>query len=189
MAVSRRLRFEVLRRDGFTCRYCGAKAPDVSLTVDHVLAVALGGGDEPNNLVTACSDCNAGKSSTTTDAALIEDVDATALMFAKAVERASDIRRSQQVDLVGQVRHFGEQWDLYSTSTGSGIPIDSDWENSIASFVGRGLSIDDLLRLLAVAMSSRASVSGTWKYFCGCCWREISDRQELARRLIEDGQV
>lgn len=26
-------------------------------------------------------------------------------------------------------------------------------------------------------------------HFCGCCWRCISDRQELARQLIEDGKV
>lgn len=75
MAVSRRLRFEILRRDGHTCRYCGAKAPEAALTVDHVIPVALGGGDEPNNLVAACSDCNSGKSSVPADAAVVEDVD------------------------------------------------------------------------------------------------------------------
>lgn len=36
MAVSKRLRFEILRRDNFQCRYCGAKAPDATLAVDHV---------------------------------------------------------------------------------------------------------------------------------------------------------
>lgn len=189
MTVSRRLRYEVLRRDAFTCRYCGAKAPDVALTVDHVLAVALGGGDEPNNLVTACADCNAGKSSTTVDAALVEDVDATAMLFARAVERAAEIRRGQEGELVALVRKFGTEWDLYSTSTDTGIPLDADWENSVAAFAARGLTIDDLLRLLAVAMSSKASLAGVWKYFCGCCWREIADRDELARRLIEDGKV
>lgn len=189
MTVSRRLRYEVLRRDGYTCRYCGAKAPDVTLTVDHVLAVALGGGDEPNNLVTACADCNAGKSSTTADAALIEDVDATALLFGKAMERAAEIRRSQESNLVEQVRRFGDEWEAYITNSGSRIPMDSGWENSIARFIAAGLTSDDLRHLTAVAMSSKASFGGVWKYFCGCCWREISDRQELARRLIEDGEV
>jgi 5-methylcytosine-specific restriction endonuclease McrA len=33
--IPRRLRFEILRRDGHTCRYCGAQAPDVPLTVDE----------------------------------------------------------------------------------------------------------------------------------------------------------
>ncbi|AWN05089.1 HNH endonuclease [Gordonia phage Easley] len=40
MAVSKRLRYEILRRDNHTCRYCGATAPDVPLTVDHVVPVS-----------------------------------------------------------------------------------------------------------------------------------------------------
>ena len=40
MAVSKRTRFEVLRRDNFTCRYC--RSTDNELTVDHVTPVALG---------------------------------------------------------------------------------------------------------------------------------------------------
>ena len=64
MAVTKRVRFEVLRRDNHTCRYCGASAPDTTLTVDHVTPVALGGSHDPSNLVAACKDCNAGKAST-----------------------------------------------------------------------------------------------------------------------------
>lgn len=56
-----RLRFAILARDAFTCRYCGRKAPDVELRVDHITPVAEGGSDEPENLCAACSDCNAGK--------------------------------------------------------------------------------------------------------------------------------
>jgi hypothetical protein len=72
MAVSKRLRYEILRRDSYTCRYCGASAPDVPLRVDHVTPVALGGADHPSNLVTSCEDCNSGKSSTI--AGLVADV-------------------------------------------------------------------------------------------------------------------
>ncbi|MCZ7413118.1 HNH endonuclease [Streptomyces sp. WMMC897] len=64
MAVSKRLRYEILRRDNHACRYCGATAPSVPLRVDHVVPVALGGEDHPNNLVTSCEPCNNGKSST-----------------------------------------------------------------------------------------------------------------------------
>ena len=35
MAVSKRLRYEILRRDNFACHYCGAAAPDVKLNADH----------------------------------------------------------------------------------------------------------------------------------------------------------
>lgn len=59
---SMRLRFLILERDQFTCRYCGRKAPDVQLAVDHVVSIADGGPDAIENLVTACQDCNLGKS-------------------------------------------------------------------------------------------------------------------------------
>lgn len=59
--MSPRLRFAILSRDHFTCRYCGRSAPDVELQVDHVLPVAAGGTDSPENLVAACWECNQGK--------------------------------------------------------------------------------------------------------------------------------
>jgi hypothetical protein len=59
--LSKRLRFQVLQRDDFTCQYCGASAPDVVLHVDHKDAVAQGGGNDLANLITACFDCNMGK--------------------------------------------------------------------------------------------------------------------------------
>lgn len=60
--LGKRLRFEIFKRDKFTCVYCGRTPPAVVLEVDHMDPVAGGGGDEPSNLFTACHDCNAGKS-------------------------------------------------------------------------------------------------------------------------------
>lgn len=62
MGVSKRKRFEIFKRDKFTCQYCGRKSPAVVLECDHIQAVANGGTDEIENLVTACFDCNRGKS-------------------------------------------------------------------------------------------------------------------------------
>lgn len=59
--IPKSVRFRVLQRDGFRCRYCGATPPDVVLHLDHVLAVARGGGNEEDNLITACLPCNIGK--------------------------------------------------------------------------------------------------------------------------------
>ena len=61
MALSKTLRFEVFKRDKFTCQYCGKKAPDVVLHADHIHPKAEGGTDDPLNLTTACVDCNQGK--------------------------------------------------------------------------------------------------------------------------------
>jgi len=60
-ALSLRKRFFVLKRDGFTCRMCGANGPGVKLEVDHIVPVAKGGTDALDNLHTLCFDCNRGK--------------------------------------------------------------------------------------------------------------------------------
>lgn len=63
MAVkSRRLRFEILKRDGWRCKYCGAVPTQATMVVDHVIPESEGGTDDPANLVTACQPCNSGKS-------------------------------------------------------------------------------------------------------------------------------
>jgi hypothetical protein len=59
--ISKRVRFEVFKRDSFTCQYCGKGAPDVILHIDHINPVAGGGGSDILNLVTSCIDCNLGK--------------------------------------------------------------------------------------------------------------------------------
>lgn len=64
-APSLRLRFQILKRDNFTCRACGATpalTPGLSLHVDHVQAWSLGGETIEENLRTLCETCNLGKS-------------------------------------------------------------------------------------------------------------------------------
>lgn len=59
--ISKKLRFEIFKRDSFTCQYCGQKAPDVILHVDHIDPVKHGGKNDILNLITSCKDCNLGK--------------------------------------------------------------------------------------------------------------------------------
>ena len=60
-SLTKKTRFEVFKRDSFTCQYCGRMAPDVILEVDHINPVANGGDNELINLITSCHDCNSGK--------------------------------------------------------------------------------------------------------------------------------
>ena len=60
-ALAKKTRFEVFKRDNFTCQYCGKHAPDVVLEVDHIKPVAEGGTNDMLNLITSCVDCNRGK--------------------------------------------------------------------------------------------------------------------------------
>lgn len=60
-AISKKLRFEVFKRDKFSCTFCGKSAPDVILEIDHIKPVADGGKNDILNLTTACFECNRGK--------------------------------------------------------------------------------------------------------------------------------
>lgn len=59
--LSPKIRFQVLKRDKFTCQYCGKKPPEVVLHIDHKKAKSNGGGNELTNLLTSCRSCNLGK--------------------------------------------------------------------------------------------------------------------------------
>lgn len=59
--ISKKLRFEVYKRDKFTCQYCGRKSPDIVLNVDHINPVDNEGDNNILNLITSCFDCNNGK--------------------------------------------------------------------------------------------------------------------------------
>ncbi len=58
-----KLRFEVLKRDGFSCQYCGRnpKEDKIKLNIDHIIPRKEGGKDSYENLITSCFDCNSGK--------------------------------------------------------------------------------------------------------------------------------
>jgi 5-methylcytosine-specific restriction endonuclease McrA len=51
-----KIRRQVFERDGYTCQYCGTK--NQPLEVDHVVPFSRGGGNEIENLKTACRQCN-----------------------------------------------------------------------------------------------------------------------------------
>lgn len=57
-----KLRYSILKRDGFRCKICGRTAADgVKLHIDHIIPVSKGGESTPDNLRTLCETCNLGK--------------------------------------------------------------------------------------------------------------------------------
>lgn len=184
MAVSKRLRFEILRRDNNACRYCGATAPEVKLTVDHVIPTALGGSDEPANLVACCAGCNSGKSSSSPDAPTVADVAADALRWGAAIQRAAtgmlaDLEHRQR-------RHsqFLEAWNSWTFGDGP-VDLPNDWRATVDQFAGAGLPMLVLLECVELAMGSRTvKISNLFRYMCGIAWSRVSELQESARQDV-----
>ena len=54
--INQNISWEVFRRDGFRCRYCGDQTSP--LTVDHMVTWESGGPSTPNNLLSSCRKCN-----------------------------------------------------------------------------------------------------------------------------------
>jgi len=93
-AIPKKVRFEVFKRDSFTCQYCGAEAPDVVLHIDHILPVSKGGNNGKLNLVTACQGCNSGKGAT-----LLSDDSA----IKRSKRQADDLQgRLEQIEMIAE---------------------------------------------------------------------------------------
>jgi hypothetical protein len=178
--ISKKLRFEVFKRDSFACQYCGATPPKVVLELDHVTPIASGGTDEETNLITSCFDCNRGKSD--------RDIANTAQPILKQLEN--------QVEKIEQLKQYNEYLIAERTrEDGSIYLIGRDWCNRFALpheldawhfGPSREVSLRRFLRMLPIveiyaAMEiafSRLPVidrndDRTWQYFCGICWKTI----------------
>lgn len=181
MAVSKRLRYEILRRDDHRCRYCGAGPEEGPLTVDHVVPVALGGSDEPSNLVAACRDCNAGKSASAPDAPIVAGVADDALRWAAAMRRAGEI-------LTADRRAMEEMQDSFAAAWGSYYSLPSDWRSNVTQFLEAGATMELLYDCIDIAFAARG-VDWRWKYFCGVTWRRLREQQQVASELIDRGDL
>jgi hypothetical protein len=193
MAVSKRLRYEILRRDDHACRYCGAKAPDVKLTVDHVIPTTLGGTDDATNLVTACAPCNAGKSSSAPDAPIVDNVADDALRWGKAMAIAAERQSLERASGDSYVQAFAELWNSWFTGTEDArrpIPRPSNWKANILQFRSAGLEQELLLEAADTALNAKhVYVNNTWRYFCGCCWRILNERQAMTRDILDQDEA
>ena len=183
MAVTKRTRYEVLRRDNNACRYCGSMAPDVKLTIDHVTPKALGGSDKPDNLVAACVDCNAGKTSTNPGSELVADVAQDSMRWAAAMKGASEIRATQRAARDEYVATIDEAWLAYHyTSDNEHLARPLDWRHSVGHFYELGLPLEEMQESVEIAATNRMVARGQeWRYACGVAWKKLSEIQEMAK--------
>lgn len=194
MALTKRLRYEILRRDNHTCRYCGESAPDVKLTVDHVLPVALGGKDDATNLVAACRDCNAGKSSSHPDQPLIDQVSDDAIRWAQAVVHASQEIEKYIGDRTKYINAVRKHWNSYGYGPSDNrhkVLVPSGWRDSVRTFMRRGLPLSAFREAIDITMDrDMVALPGKWRYCMGIAWKMLDDIEETAKTIYTtEGRV
>lgn len=188
MAVSKRLRYEILRRDNHTCRYCGATAPDVPLRVDHVTPVALGGTDEPTNLATSCEPCNSGKSSATVDSAVVANVSDDALRWAGAMQQAAGNLLTQEAPKLEYRDAFLSEWNRWHLGKDDDkkVPLPEDWKQAMDRFRVAGIPTWMWADIVDAAMANqKVKADRTFNYVCGIAWNKVTALQAEARRIVD----
>lgn len=172
-ALSKKTRFEVFKRDGCTCQYCGEHPPKVILHVDHIKPVADGGKNDIDNLITACEPCNLGKG-----ARLLSAIPQSLEEKSKiAAEREAQILGYQEILESKRERIERELW-IVADEIDPGSPekgMNRDWTNSIRMFIEK----IGFHECLSAAQASRAKRPYGGKkaflYFCGICWNKVRE--------------
>jgi len=172
MAISKKIRFEVFKRDGFQCAYCGKTPPQVTLEVDHVDPKSKGGKDDINNLVTARFDCNRGKRN---------------IPLTKIAPKLSDNLEvlQEQEDQLKAYRQFVariekrvkkdiKDIDSIYQAAYPGWQFSDRFKNTSLKLFLKQLPKDQIVWSLEAAISKfPTNKDRVINYFCGICWHKI----------------
>lgn len=182
-SLSARTRFEVLKRDGFTCQYCGRSRDQdgVKLHVDHVIAVAEGGTDDPVNLVAACAECNLGKSDKPLAArAPVPDIEAQSVELAsrrakllELQERSRAVADAEYSAVLGPNNYWFEAWG-YESMPKYNVPHDK----TLLRYV-EAIGVAEVIHAIDITVRKFDGrlTYGVVAYFCGVCKRKVAERE------------
>ena len=171
MAVSKKIRFEVFKRDGFRCAYCGKGPPEVTLECDHINPKSKGGKDDINNLITACFDCNRGKRNIILDKSpaklqenyeILQEKEAQLAEYHKFIKKI-ERRIAKEIEKVDEA--YNENFSEYSLS--------DKFKRGTVKILLKSLPVSVVVDAMHLACSRINDSNRAIKYFCGICWNKI----------------
>lgn len=179
MSVSKKRRFEVFKRDGFQCAYCGKSPPEITLECDHINPKSKGGTDDINNLITACFDCNRGKrdipldkipSSMTENLEVLKEKELQISEYNKFLKKI-DRRLQKEMQQVSDV--YTEYFPEYTLN-------ERFRKGTLKKFL-KSLPLPEVIDSMRLAGEMIDDSERAIKYFCGICWNKI-------RGTVKNGQ-
>ena len=190
--VSKKIRFEVFKRDKFICQYCGRSAPDVVLNVDHIKPVAEDGTNDILNLITSCFDCNSGKR----DKLLSDD---TVIKKQQAQLEALQ-ERKEQIEMMFEWKkglleiddQITNQLAEYWSELVTGYSLNDNGKAKLKE-LSRKYQLDEIMTAMKISSEQyliiengnykQESVENAWKKIGGICYNRKLERDNpnLAR--------
>jgi|688.fasta_scaffold856553_1 hypothetical protein len=172
--LSKKARFNIFKRDGFSCRYCGRVPPQVMLEVDHIVPVFEGGNNNEENLITACFECNRGKGRVSLDVV----PETLAERGRRLVEMEAQLSGYREIVLAKEERLESECWEIIHILSGQSKETTKQRLASIKLFIEK-LPLDVVRDAAGIARARFLTHGPTqFKYFCGICWRRIREMEE-----------
>lgn len=178
MSLSKRVRFDVFKRDEFACQYCGRRVPDVVLEVDHIIPIAEGGGDELENLITSCFDCNRGKGAVPLATRReLDDLGEKAKVLAEREEQLVAYRKVQaqkrareDAEVARVLDHWYSKWTWHEYAREPSRP-------SLVRYLD-ALGPDEIMEAMDIAAAKFSTPR--WdavRYFIGVCRRKVAEQE------------
>lgn len=188
--ISKKLRFEVFKRDKFTCQYCGRKAPDVVLNVDHIKPVAKGGTNNIFNLITSCFECNNGKRDIPLEKLAELDKERESLEMLE--------ERKQQIDMLCRWKTEAESSVDYEIKKieqffidSKGVALTDSGKNKIKKCI-KDFGFAETLESTVIALEQYVDPETCLNYISGICFRRKEAREHPEYRdvyyLVKIGQ-
>jgi hypothetical protein len=171
-SISKKLRFEVFKRDSFTCQYCSAKPPKVPLEVDHIHPVCKGGKNNIDNLITACFDCNRGKSGnelTSIPKTIIEKSEGKIIALAQYKEYQK-ILLAEKMQMESDINSV----ELVYNSVFEDYGFTEKFRLSVKKFI-KEIGVELVIDAMETACNRIYNQEKALKYFCGICWTTIKE--------------
>lgn len=171
-SITTRTRFEIFKRDNFTCAYCGQKPPNVVLEVDHIVPICAGGDNGNDNLVSSCYECNRGKAgislssipeSMMDKANRIKEAEKQLLAYRKIINKQRERLDDDCWAVLRQL--FGETTN----------EVNKRDYASVKMFIER-LSYEECMEAAEIAWAKQRYDRKIFMYFCGICWRKIKEQ-------------
>lgn len=181
--IPKSIRFEVFKRDKFTCQYCGSSAPEAILEIDHIVPVSKGGTNEIMNLLTSCRDCNRGKTN--------RPLSDNAIIKAQKQQLDDLQERREQLEMMLKWREsLEDELDLEIAAINKLYERNTDWvmgagsEQTMRKLIKR-FGFDEVYAAVEISIDRYyTGSSGSWRFAIskvgGICYNRKKAREDNA---------